>query len=93
MGDDGVGCAIAERLSRHPRLPEWVEVVYDGSDLLRMTVRAYFRLLGISTASAGVGLGLSPTIQDRLAEIVETLLRQIECLTSGSAAAGSAFAP
>jgi hydrogenase maturation protease len=35
MGDDGVGCAVAERLADDPRLPESVEVICGGTDLLR----------------------------------------------------------
>lgn len=35
MGDDGAGCAVAERLAADPRLPESVEVICGGSDLLR----------------------------------------------------------
>jgi len=34
MGDDGVGCVVAERLSGHPRLPPQVEVMSAGTDLL-----------------------------------------------------------
>lgn len=37
MGDDGVGCAVAERLAGDPRLPDGVEVICGGSDLLRYT--------------------------------------------------------
>jgi hydrogenase maturation protease len=35
MGDDGIGCIVAERLANHPRLPENVEVICGGTDLLR----------------------------------------------------------
>lgn len=35
MGDDGVGCVVAERLANDPRLPESAEVICGGSDLLR----------------------------------------------------------
>lgn len=35
MGDDGVGCVVAERLAGDPRLPECAEVICGGSDLLR----------------------------------------------------------
>jgi len=35
MGDDGVGCAVAERLAGDGRLPECAEVICGGSDLLR----------------------------------------------------------
>jgi hydrogenase maturation protease len=35
MGDDGVGWAVAERLANDPRLPESVEVICGGTDLLR----------------------------------------------------------
>jgi len=35
MGDDGIGCAVAERLAVDPGLPNWVEVICGGSDLLR----------------------------------------------------------
>ena len=34
MGDDGVGCVVAERLASDPRLPEDTEVICGGSDLL-----------------------------------------------------------
>ena len=37
MGDDGVGCIVAERLACDPRLPECAEVICGGSDLLRYT--------------------------------------------------------
>ncbi len=35
MGDEGVGWHVAERLAVEPRLPESVEVVCGGTDLLR----------------------------------------------------------
>jgi len=35
MGDDGVGCSVAERPAPNPRLPESVEVICGGTDLLR----------------------------------------------------------
>ncbi len=35
MGDDGVGCLVAERLVCDPRLPEGVDVFCGGTDLLR----------------------------------------------------------
>lgn len=35
MGDDGIGCAVAERLANHTHLPGGVEVVFGGTDLLR----------------------------------------------------------
>ena len=35
MGDDGVGCAVAERLAAHAALPDTVEVAEGGTDLLR----------------------------------------------------------
>ncbi|MGD0498460.1 MAG: hydrogenase maturation protease [Bryobacteraceae bacterium] len=35
MGDDGVGCAVADRLAADPRLPDDVEVICGGTDLLR----------------------------------------------------------
>jgi hydrogenase maturation protease len=35
MGDDGVGCAVVERLAADPRLPDYAEAVNGGSDLLR----------------------------------------------------------
>jgi hydrogenase maturation protease len=39
MGDDGVGCAVAERLADDPRLPESVDVMNAGTDLLRCAGR------------------------------------------------------
>ena len=39
MGDDGVGCAVAERLAADPRLPETVEVICGGTDLLRYSAQ------------------------------------------------------
>jgi hydrogenase maturation protease len=39
MGDDGVGCAVAERLARDPRLPDDTEVLCGGTDLLRYQER------------------------------------------------------
>ena len=35
MSDDGVGCAAAAQLARDTRLPESVEVICGGTDLLR----------------------------------------------------------
>jgi hydrogenase maturation protease len=35
MGDDGVGCQVAESLASDPRLPPGVEAVCGGTDLLR----------------------------------------------------------
>jgi len=35
MGDDGVGCVVAEHLASDPRLPECAEVIRGGPDLLR----------------------------------------------------------
>ena len=35
MGDDGVGCVVAERLAGDTRLPAYAEVICGGSDLLR----------------------------------------------------------
>jgi len=35
MGDDGVGCVVADRLASDPRLPPCAEVICGGSDLLR----------------------------------------------------------
>ena len=35
MGDDGIGRLVAERLANDPRLPESVEVIPGGPDLLR----------------------------------------------------------
>jgi len=37
MGDDGVGCIVAERLASDPRLPPCAEIICGGSDLLRYT--------------------------------------------------------
>ncbi len=34
MGDEGIGCVLAGRLAADPRLPDEVEVVEGGSDLL-----------------------------------------------------------
>lgn len=49
MGDEGVGCALAERLARDARLPPEVEVVEAGTDLLdcagRMAGRTRVTLL------------------------------------------------
>ena len=39
MGDDGVGCAVAERLADDGRLPDGVEAMSGGSDLLRCAGR------------------------------------------------------
>jgi len=39
MGDDGIGCLVAERLANDPRLPENVEVIGGGTDLLRYAGR------------------------------------------------------
>jgi hydrogenase maturation protease len=35
MGDDGVGCRVAERLADDPRVPEDAEVICGGTDLFR----------------------------------------------------------
>jgi hydrogenase maturation protease len=37
MGDDGVGCAVTERLAQDPRLAEEAEVLCGGTDLLRFS--------------------------------------------------------
>ncbi len=37
MGDEGIGAQVAEALKRHPNLPESVEVMAGGTDLLRWT--------------------------------------------------------
>ena len=34
VGDEGVGCLLAERLASDPRLPEDIEVIDGGADLL-----------------------------------------------------------
>ena len=39
MGDEGVGCHVADRLAVDPRLPEHVEVISGGTDLLRYADR------------------------------------------------------
>jgi hydrogenase maturation protease len=39
MGDDGIGCCVAEALAADPRLPAWAEVIVGGTDLLRLTTR------------------------------------------------------
>ena len=39
MGDEGVGCHVADRLAADPRLPEHVEVISGGTDLLRYADR------------------------------------------------------
>ncbi|MFB3826719.1 MAG: hydrogenase maturation protease [Bryobacteraceae bacterium] len=36
MGDDGVGCRVAECLAVDPRLPEDAEVIAGGTDVLRL---------------------------------------------------------
>jgi hydrogenase maturation protease len=38
MGDDGVGWHVAQRLAIHPALPDTVEVVAGGTDLLRLAI-------------------------------------------------------
>ncbi len=35
MGDDGIGCRIADLLAADPRLPAGVDVISGGADLLR----------------------------------------------------------
>src|SRR5579864_2386206 len=37
MGDDGIGCQVAELLAADPRLPEGAEALCGGTDLLRWT--------------------------------------------------------
>lgn len=39
MGDDAIGCHVAELLAADPRLPAWVEVIAGGTDLLRHAAR------------------------------------------------------
>jgi hydrogenase maturation protease len=39
MGDEGIGWHVAERLAADPRLPARVEVVWGGTDLLRLADR------------------------------------------------------
>ena len=43
MGDDGIGCVLAERLASDPRLPADTEVLVAGSDLLRFAGRMEYR--------------------------------------------------
>lgn len=43
MGDDGVGCIVADRLARDPRLPATTEVLHGGADLLRFSDEMEFR--------------------------------------------------
>ena len=49
MGDEGVGCLLAERLASDPRLPTDIEIFVGGTDLLasadRMAGRARVTLL------------------------------------------------
>ena len=49
MGDEGVGCLLAEKLAADPRLPQGVEVADGGADLLacagRMTGRQRITLI------------------------------------------------
>ena len=133
MGDDGVGCAVAERLAGDSRLPEWVEVICGGSDLLRYTgemqgrsrvvvidaiqdesgpggvtvfdesllglderqshahqlsavqaihllrtvTPARYTLVGISIASATATAGLSPTLENRMPEILAAVRQEV----------------
>ena len=37
MGDDAIGCVVADRLAADPALPEGVEVLAGGTDLLAWT--------------------------------------------------------
>lgn len=37
VGDEGIGWHVAERLAGDPRLPEDTEVLWGGTDLLRLT--------------------------------------------------------
>ena len=59
MGDEGIGCVLAERLARDPRLPASIEVVEGGTDLLgcagRMEGRTRVTLLDavLDPAEAG----------------------------------------
>ena len=39
MGDDGIGWHVAERLAADPRLPDGVEAIQGGTDLLRCAAR------------------------------------------------------
>lgn len=39
MGDDGIGWHVAERLAADPRLPDEVEAIQGGTDLLRCAAR------------------------------------------------------
>jgi len=39
MGDEGVGCFVAERLAEDPRLPESAEVMCGGTDMFRYADR------------------------------------------------------
>lgn len=58
-GDDGVGSRIAEALVRNPRLPEGIDVMPAGSDLLRlapyMDGRTDVVLLDAVLTDGGVG--------------------------------------
>jgi len=133
MGDDGVGCAVAERLASDPRLPEWVEVICGGSDLLRYSgamegrsrvvvidaiqdesnpggvtvfdeslsglddrqshahqlsaaqaihllrtvTPARYTLVGVSVSSVTAAAGLSPTLENRMPEILAAVRKEV----------------
>ena len=64
MGDDGIGCAVAERLAADPRLPSSAEVVSGGTDLLRYMdqVENRSRVVIIDAFQDGGELGAVSTI-------------------------------
>lgn len=66
MGDEGIGWHIAERLAADPRLPEHVEVMCGGTDLLRFAgeVEGRSRVILIDAIEDSVGEGMV-TVFDR----------------------------
>ncbi len=71
MGDDGVGCRVAERLAADPRLPPGVEVISGGTDLLRCAgqIEGRTSVLVVDAVQTGAEPGsvqeIDPQIPDR----------------------------
>jgi hydrogenase maturation protease len=67
MGDEGVGCEVAERLAADPRLPPDTEVICGGTDLLRLADRfeGRRRVLLIDALLDPGGAGRVSTLEDQ----------------------------
>ena len=73
MGDDGVGCAVAERLAGDPRLPTGVEVIAGGSDLFRYAaqMRGRSRVIVIDAVQDGAEPGSISVLENAGSQLDE----------------------